>query len=173
MGHDHNGYASLIVNPELSEQMLHCATLNGSWVVRPEWASALHHNTTYQGWAIKYNPATATRRLILRPNKSMQKRPRRLRQLLPGKALGEVSGSLEDWVVRKHMAKDQHNPASVIALVAECRGSKLPTRRPCLQRRALFILILLFYVFSLFFSCCFSSSFFGVCGGTWPRHRRP
>ena len=115
--------ASLIVTPELSEQMLHCAMLNGAWAVRPEWASALCHNTPYQGWAIKFIPATATRRLVwISPTAQEEQADAATAVRAAAARRGSrwrVAESLEDWVERKQTAKDQKNPASVIALVSD------------------------------------------------------
>ena len=114
--------ASLIVTPELSEQMLHCAMLNGAWAVRPEWASALSHNTPYQGWAVKYNPATAVRRLLWISSAAEEEHADAAAAVKAAVArrgsMWRVAESLEDWVVKKQVAKDQKNPASVIALVS-------------------------------------------------------
>ena len=76
----------------------------------------------YQGWAVKYNPATAVRRLVwISPDAEEEHADAAAAVNAAVARQGSkwrVAESLEDWVVKKQVAKDQKNPASVIALVS-------------------------------------------------------
>ena len=112
--------ASLLVAPMVSEQMLQCAMLNGAWVVHPDWASALRHGAPYQRWAVKYCPATATKRLgWISPAAQADAAATVRAAAAQPSSKWTIAASIDDWVVRKQVAKDQKNPSSVIALVSD------------------------------------------------------